>query len=526
LSPAVDFGVLGSQAYPGRLAVNWGAELVEPSGLRAIRRQAGLRLVRLGGIAPAHFGIPTRSVKYFCVEEIQDEELLNRYRIITEADRRRLALVRDGRGTLHTMERETLKPIIRRPGMLKGRIRLTPEVVGPWRLFSVQLSRDQLEARRWQHALRYIDYGAQTDFHGGARRPGGVVAERANVASRPIWWSVPTMPEGQGRVAWLIGRGDVHYAPELPEGVVVPNNFMYSTPPQELDRPRLLAAVANLSWTHAMAETFGRRSAGDGVLLTYIRELDSFPVLDPRQLTATEGDSLLEAYEQLAKDPVLPVTEELQRPERQAFDRLGMAFLVGSERAADAANTVARALRDLTIERAVKAAAGREYQHQAKSRQTFDPEPIAARVVELEGPPPDFRVLLGDIDPDAISSIVLQVQPHERASSVEVGSSLLDQGAVVVNGLPLLSAPTVGHAHAIRAALATDLDLAGPLVLPLDEETANQAVAVWESALATWSEGVKRRVQNMLPGAQRARRREAVLGFVERQTGLLAGLLQ
>ena len=84
-----------------------------------------------------------------------------------------------------------------------------------------------------------------------------------------------------------------------------------------------------------------------------------------------------------------------------------MALLVGSELAADAANTVARALRDLTTERAVKAATGREQQTRARRREVFDPEPIAARVLQLVGRPPDFRVLLGEIYPETLASVVL-----------------------------------------------------------------------------------------------------------------------
>jgi hypothetical protein len=400
--------------------------------VRAIRRVAGDRLVRLQDLAPPHSGIPTRSVLYFCVEEVTDTHQLAQYEIVTGPDRRRLALVRDGRDVLHVIERAALKQIIRRPGVLEGRILVPPEAADPWRLLSVQLELEEIRARRWQHVLRYLDYGARTDFRGGARRRGGVVAQRANVAARRLWWAVPTMPEGPGRVAWFKGRGDVHYAPELPEGVVVPDNFLYSTPPAELHKPRLLAATANLSWTHVMAETFGRRAAGDGVLQTYIRELNSLLVLDPRRLTPTEADDLLDAYERLAAQPVLPVTEELQRPERQEFDRIGMALLVGPEAAPEAADTVARALRDLVIERAAKAVAGREIQQRARRRQAFDPEPIAARVLAIEGPPPDFRVLLGDLDPDAVSSVLIDVPQHGWAETVEIGASLLDQGDVCV----------------------------------------------------------------------------------------------
>jgi hypothetical protein len=521
-----DFGDIGAEAYPGRLGTRWGAELVEPPGVRAIRGAAGARLVALSDLAAPHYGIPTRSVHYFCLEEVTDADQLTQYGIVTGPDRRRLALLKDGRGVLHVIERLALKPIIRRPAVLEGRILVSADVADPWRLFSVQMDLDEIRERRLEHVLAYLEYGTRTDFRGGPRRRGGVVSERANVAVRARWWSVTTMPEGPGRIAWPIGRGSVLYVPELPEGVVVPNNFMVSSPPAGLARPRLLAAVANLSWTHVMAETFGRRSAGDGVLLTYLRELNALPIPDPTRMTEGEADELLGLYSELAEQPVLSVTEELQRPERQRFDSFGMTFLVGAEQAADAADVVASALLDLAGERLVKAAMGREYQNRARRRAAFDPEPIAARVIEVEGRPPDFRVLLGEIDATAITSVVLDIPGHPRAERVAVGASLLDQCGLLVNGMLLYGAPTPAHALALQAAISTDPDLVGPVVLPQQEQAAHDAVERWEAAFHAWRERVTQRVGTMLPGATRVQRRHAVLASLEGQANLVSGLLR
>lgn len=522
----VDFGDLGAEAYPGRLAVRWGAELVEPPNVRVIRGLARDRLVQLSGLAPPHYGIPTRSVQYFCVQEMTDSELLARYGIVTGADKRRLALVKDGRGVLHLLERVALKPIIRRPAVLDNTILVSLEAADPWRLFSLQMDMSEIRERRLQHILEYLDYGTRANFRGGPRRRGGVVAERANVSVRARWWSVTTMPEGAGRIAWPIGRGDVHYVPELPEGVVIPNNFMYSTPPPELQHSRLIAAVANLSWTHVMAEVYGRRSAGDGVLLMYLRELNALPLPDPRLMTQAEADEFLLLYEAIATRPVQPVTQELQRPERQAFDRFGMSFLVGPERAADAADAVARALRDLTAERIAKAATGREQQQRARRRQDFDPEPIAARVLQLAGRPPDLRVLLGDLDPEVIDNVTFEVPPHERAETITVGASLLDHDQLMVNGAVVVATPTPAHALALRSAMTTDPEMAGPFTLPRREDAANEAVASWEARFATWGAEVRERTGTMLPGVARARRRGTVLRSIERQAGILPRSLQ
>lgn len=522
----IDFGAVGSQAFPGRLRNNWGAALVEPPAIRAIRLRAGDRLVDLRYIAPPRSGIPTRSVKYFCVEEVEDDSLLRQYGILTNADRRRLALVEDGRGVLHVLERAALKPLIRRPGLLQRQVRVPVETAGPWRLFSVQADKNELERRRWRHTLAYIDYGSRTEFQGGARRRGGVVSERAQVAIRKIWWAIPTMPDIPGRVAWLKGRGTAHYVPELPEGVMVLDNFLVSTPPDDLPQPRVLAAIANLTWTHAMAEVFGRRAAGDGVLQTYIRELNALLILDPRILTETQAEDLIACYDEVATQPTKDITEELKRPERQRLDKLAMTFLVGAQEADQASEAVARSLRDLVVERTTKAVSGRREVQRAQRRQVFDPDPIAARTLDLEGPPPDLLTMVGDHDPDALGNVVVTIPEQEQVTRVEVGSSLFDHDALIINGEITVSSPSQDHALALRAILDTNRSWSGDIVLPASEDEVGDLTARWKAEFGEWRRKVADRVQEYLPGATRALRRRAVLASLERQAELLPGTLQ
>src|SRR5699024_11309890 len=92
-----DFGEVQG-AYPGDLIHNWGAVLVEPPDIAALRKRAGQRLVRLGDLAPARSGIPTRVVHYFLLVEIKDGEALLAAGIRTGNDRGRLGLMRVGAG--------------------------------------------------------------------------------------------------------------------------------------------------------------------------------------------------------------------------------------------------------------------------------------------------------------------------------------------------------------------------------------------------------------------------------------------
>jgi hypothetical protein len=226
-------------------------------------------------------------VGYFCVEEITDQATMTKMGLRSQQDRRRLAIIRDGRGAVHVIEREALKPMLRRPGILEGKLYVSKEMTAPWHMLYLSDDKLGLETKRWSRTLSYIRYGEVQDFPAreGSRRAGGVPAERPQVRVRPVWFQVPRIPTGEGRVCWIKGRGDRHYAPSLAADIVIPDNFLFSAPPPDLQYPRSFAASANLSWTHLMTEVYGRRGGGDGVLHTYIRELSMLPIVDPRSFS-------------------------------------------------------------------------------------------------------------------------------------------------------------------------------------------------------------------------------------------------
>jgi hypothetical protein len=510
-----DFGALGAEEYRGTLATSWGAALVEPGPIRRIRQAAATRLTRLGIVAPPKSGIPPRAVKYFAVDELAEAPLLEQYGIHTKRDRERLALVRDGRGRDHVIERESLKPLVRQPVDFQGRIRY-PEAAGQALLFYVHDSEAVLAEKRLRHTLDYIRYGQSQDFRAPAtsRRAGGVPAERAQTKVRALWYAVPSMPTGRGRIVWTKGRGAVHYVAELPDDALVLDNFYYSQPPDGLPHPDALAAAANLSFTHVMAEVFGRRAAGDGVLHTYIRELSRLPILDPMTLTGDQADHLVGLFEPLADRPQLPISEELQQADRQKLDLFGMRLLVGDEAAEAAREEIDTALRALALERATKAASGRVAQERARRRLRFDPAPVAARVLEDVGPPPTITEEIESYG-DGLGTISVDIPEHDRATSVGVGSTLLDEGMVLVNDQSLIAAPSPEHAEAIVGAIRVDPELAGPLVLPERPTDADKARRSWEAKWNEWLADVGARIEQVLPGSRRATRRAAVLTEVE-----------
>ena len=161
----VDFGRMGAaSAFPGSLANSWGSCLVEPPAIGQLRRVAQPFLTRLGDIARPRSGIPTRVVGYFCVEEITDQATMTKMGLRSQQDRRRLAIIRDGRGAVHVIEREALKPMLRRPGILEGKLYVSKEMTAPWHMLYLSDDKLGLETKRWSRTLSYIRYGEVQDF--------------------------------------------------------------------------------------------------------------------------------------------------------------------------------------------------------------------------------------------------------------------------------------------------------------------------------------------------------------------------
>jgi hypothetical protein len=522
-----DFRIFGAAAaFPGDLAASWGACLVEPPAIGALRRHARGRLVRLGDLAPPKSGIPTRVVGYFCLEELTDPQAAASMGLRSQRDRQRLTVVRDGRGAIHLIERSALKPMIRRPRQLEGRIDVRMEDTGPWRMLYLSDDKAELEQKRWTHTLTYIRYGETQDFPAGenSRRAGGVPAERPQVRVRPVWFQVARIPTGSGRVCWLKGRGDTHYAPTLAAEILVPDNFLYSAPPPDLARPEAFAAVANLSWTHLMAETYGRRAGGDGVLQTYIRELSMMPVIDPRKFTGFQADDLCGLFEAIARRQVLPLAEEMQQPDRQAFDAWAMQYLFGDD-ADDAAQSVERALRDLVAERHQRTASGREQQRRAVRRTTFDPAPIAARVLIDQGQPPSILQMAEDLSTGPLDLVTIDIPPHEPGRA-EIGSTLMDLGDVLVSGHRLLTAPSDVHSLAIVAVLTTNAGYTGSLQLPADPDRLQPLYAHWHGEWNKWRTSTEEAIRAIFPKPQHAQRRVLIARELENRIGLPRDTLQ
>ncbi|MCG7205153.1 hypothetical protein [Streptomyces arenae] len=265
-----------------------------------------------------------------------------------------------------------------------------------------------------------------------------------------------------------------------------------------------------------MAEVYGRRGGGDGVLHTYIRELSQMPILDPTLLTRSQAEDLAALFAEVAGRPALSTDEELRQPDRQALDAWAMRYMFGDD-ADEAGRAVERALRDLVIERTQRTVSGREQQQRAVRRTVFDPAPLAARVLMDCGVQPKLSDFLPE---DPGPSVEVNVPAHEELP-VRLGDSLMDQGDVLVGESPLITGLDDGHAAAVVAVLTADPRFSGPVQLPLAEDLAQEAVEKWTQRWSEWKREVQTAIKDVLPKAVQAQRRSLVARELEERAGLL-----
>ncbi|MFY7070273.1 hypothetical protein ACOQFV_30820 [Nocardiopsis changdeensis] len=272
-----------------------------------------------------------------------------------------------------------------------------------------------------------------------------------------------------------------------------------------------------------MAEVYGRRGGGDGVLHTYIRELEQMPIINPLKFTTSQAEDLVELFERLSNRPVLPIDDELRQADRQEFDSWAMRYLFGPD-ADDAARAVERSIRDLVMERTQRTVSGREQQQKAVRRTVFDPVPIAARILVDNGVPPKIGDFLPSEESSAEMTIILDVPAHE-VLPVTLGETLLDQGDVLIGSNKLMDTPSEAHSQALVALLTVNPKFTGEFAIPVESSVVADAVSNWSEAWRIWLRNVKTDLKTILPKPSQAQRRMQVARELESRTGLLTSTL-
>jgi hypothetical protein len=466
----------------GRPQRRWGQVLREPPSLQATfqRLRESEAVVPLIDVADLTGGTVTRANAFFVVRELRYEEVPERFRI-TKRDYQRVAVIEDGRKTLHPIERVCLRPIIKGPELLRG-----PTALGVTdnQLFDCQdRSKDELRELRANDALKYLKRGETVPYNvSDDALKGGIPAQRSNIKDRkPYWYSLHTPSPDRSRIivpehfderfpATLLAAGD--------DAVVLDKLFIV-TPHDDADAMLLLAGLNSiLSWYQF--EYRGRTQLGEGVLELKRADWAGLLVANPQALDDAKRGAVLEAFASLAELDITSVDDELAREERVAFDTAYLEAM-GID-CPDAARTeLERALRAAMSERKERAGsvADAKATRATSRRVPANVDAYASRIAADMETYPDPRTFVPD---GAERSLIIVAGPVE--GTLTIGDDLLTQGDVFAGDHTVASAGDMQSARFVRGALLQDPELSS-VEVPTDAALDNTLDA-WEAAIREW----------------------------------------
>ncbi len=202
------------------------------------------------------------------------------------------------------IEPEFLRPMIKSPRDCAGRI---VEPAGlPYQAFVVHRGKRLLAGT---NALRYIEWGESRGFH-----------MRPTCAARERWYDMGEKP--LAHLAWFKGVWTRHFCPLLPDANIALDQQLYGIELCEPAHCRIVAALLNSTWTALCAELGGRVNFGDGILWLAAYEVSQLPLPDPARITEAQALALQAAFETLATRPVLPIADEVTRPDHYTLDEI------------------------------------------------------------------------------------------------------------------------------------------------------------------------------------------------------------
>ena len=258
----------------------WGGKYLRaPKIFFTIQEKGRGKLVRLGDIAEVRFGIKTGANEFFYL----DEEKIRQWGI----------------------ESEFLKPVILRPAEIVTPV-VRREHLG-FMMFSTNASRAELKGT---NAEAYVRWGESEGFH-----------QTATCRARgKDWYRLPPRAPAD-LVIPIINKM------RLVTGInkakaQVDHNLVELRAKHKIDAEVLAALLLgsfNFLLRHIEGRSYGR------MLKVETYEAARLVVLDPRALSANARTDLLTALEPLKHREIQWLTEEMNSPEREAFDRAWLA---------------------------------------------------------------------------------------------------------------------------------------------------------------------------------------------------------
>jgi hypothetical protein len=247
----------------------------------------------LGDIAEVRFGIKTGANEFFYLEPTGNPAPAGYLH------------VRNAAGWEGEIEEEFLKPVILRPAEI-----LTPlvrkENLG-YVMFSTGASRTEMRGTR---AEAYVRWGESQRFH-----------QTATCRARgKDWYRLPPR-EPADLVIPIINK--MRLVTGINQAKAQVDHNLVEVRTKHAIEANVLAALLLGSFNFLLRHIEGRSYGRMIKVETY--EAARLVVLDPRTLSAAAKGDLLSAFEPLKKREIQWLTEEINTPEREAFDRSWLA---------------------------------------------------------------------------------------------------------------------------------------------------------------------------------------------------------
>lgn len=484
----------------------WGQMLREKSEIKTALDRAVQdgKLVRLGDLVRVRSGVVTRANAYFILKELSFDEIPARLRV-TRGDLERFGVYIDGLQTVHRIEREFMKDVIKGPEYL---LSPTSVLVDNQRLFDVRVSKEELRSRRTHLALEYLRRGETTSYKVSSDSlKGGIPAQRSQIRDRrPFWYSL-NVPNGKGKRLVFPEHFDRRYVVTLVEdtGPVVIDTCYLAWCHSATDAETLLSSL-NSVLTWYQLELRGRTQHGEGVLKVKIPDWEGILVANPRMLADESRLSLNELFRPLCTVSSESALDAVDQPDRVAFDEAYLAA-VGLLPADEWRLQIVREIRDSIGERHARKASVAEAKTErlTQLRSTLDADAYASRIVSRLEPFPDPTTLV----PEAAKTTHIAITHTPDSPYIRVGKDLFSHSDVLCGDVCIAKTSSPQEAQFVRASIAANpsrayVDVPAQPVLDV-------VLSVYHSDVQQWNAKFSVVARNACKGILDARFRDEII---------------
>jgi hypothetical protein len=296
------------------VAGKWGRFLRAPDLYFQLIDRFSNRFVPLGTLVRIRFGVKTGCDAFFMPRDVTREALSQKtdegeFKALTgcsrkEAENGSVRIIRDGGGTIHSLESKYLRPEVH------SLMKVARPVVTAKDLDRVVLLVDApLSALRGTYVYKYLKYGELVTYSSGKAK-GVPIPQRSTCAARDPWYDLTKLVK-PGFAFWPMSQQYRHIIPGNPERLICNHNlFDLSSEHMTEDEQTLLLAVLNSTLIGLFKTFYGRFAGTEGNLKTEVLDVRLIDVPDPRFASPSIAKSLKNALHRMSKRTVGRLVEE------------------------------------------------------------------------------------------------------------------------------------------------------------------------------------------------------------------------